>query len=1179
MHALRPADSAAAAQAWTPIGPNQLVNINPYGSPNASGRVNALAADPTQPNVIYLGGDEGGIWKTVDAGVTWTPLTDNQPALDIRALAIAPGNGSFLYASTGADFYSDIGILSSSDAGANWVFLPFPAEPASPPPNLIIHSLAVSPSNPMTVFAAVEDGNTAAKSGIYRSDDGAATWKQVFSNNLAADTVFFDKANGSTLFGTFVSTGKTTAAAGVYKSVDYGQTWKIANGSGQLAASVTGNVLNTILLVQAPSNPLILYSFLISGIGYSSVVGVYKSTDGAQTWTAVSNNIPSGYCGNNTCAGLVAVAVHPLNPNIVYAGGTWIARSMDGGASWQNVNQGPNSVISHCDHHAFVFAGDNVTLYAGNDGGVWSSTNPDAAAPNWRAMNQTLGLTEFYPGISLNPADPSVVLGGTQDQSFILRANQIWTAVSTGDFTSTLIDPSNPAVAYAIGTGAGDGAIVRTSDSFRSFDQLRFEPNSSDPRFPWVAPMALDPANSAHIYIGTYKVYQSLNSGNTWNIISPDLTTGGTGQITAIEVAPADGNTVYVAATTATSGSKLYVNNSATSGGGAWQERDTGLAPRQINRILTNPVDAKEVFVAIGGYTTYNPGHVFHSLDGGLTWADISGNLPDIPANDIALDPDLPGVLYLATDLGVLTSAGYSGDWQVLGSALPNASVTSIRLHRGARTLRVATYGRGMWDLPLPLPSGQSLTQTIAFGPLAGIGFGAPPVALYAAASSGLPVIFASASPTACTVSGNLVTFIGSGSCSITASQPGNSSYSAATPVTRSFVNNPACSGTRDICLVTSTPQSGAGTTGQLSVTVGDANGFSDVNTVYVDFGQAPGCTLTATPNGILNLQTDDGSGWLGGISAGSSKTLANSQCALSAAGTSVRFAGNLLQVTLQLSFTAAFNGTHPVSVLVLGNAQGFSDRFAAGAWTVSSAPAIAPGGIGPIYSAATSIQAGGWATIYGSNLALSPATWSGNFPTSLGETSVLVNGKPAWLWYVSPTQINFQAPDDSTLGPVPVAVSNPNGAVKSTVTLATASPSFSLLGDGIHVAGEIATPQGNGAYGNGSYDLVGPVGAFPFSTRPVKPGETLTLFGVGFGPTTPMVLAGQLFAGAAPTQSPVTVTMGGVPAPVSFSGIIAAGLYQINLTVPAVAAGEQAIQASLNSYSTVAGAIVTVGK
>jgi len=241
------------------------------------------------------------------------------------------------------------------------------------------------------------------------------------------------------------------------------------------------------------------------------------------------------------------------------------------------------------------------------------------------------------------------------------------------------------------------------------------------------------------------------------------------------------------------------------------------------------------------------------------------------------------------------------------------------------------------------------------------------------------------------------------------------------------------------------------------------------------------------------------------------------------------------------------------------------------------SAPVINQSGIVPIYSSVPVIQPGSWASIYGSNLASAEFLWNGDFPTSLGAVNVRIDNKPAYLWSVSPTQINLQVPDDTATGMVSVVVTTVSATAASTVTLAPYSPSFSLLADGRHVAAEIATPNGTGAYGGGIYDLVGPSGTFSFNTRPVKAGEILILYGVGFGPTNPPVPAGKIFSGAAPTNGPVTVTIGGIIANVAFAGITSAGLYQINVTVPNAPSGDQPLQASVNGVQTQPGPLVAV--
>jgi len=222
-------------------------------------------------------------------------------------------------------------------------------------------------------------------------------------------------------------------------------------------------------------------------------------------------------------------------------------------------------------------------------------------------------------------------------------------------------------------------------------------------------------------------------------------------------------------------------------------------------------------------------------------------------------------------------------------------------------------------------------------------------------------------------------------------------------------------------------------------------------------------------------------------------------------------------------------------------------------------------------------VQPGEWISIYGTNLA-SNATWTGNFPASLGGTSVTIDGKPAYLSFTSYGQINLQAPSDSATGSVPVVVTTPAGTAKSTVTLSSFSPEFFLL-DGAHVAGIILRSNGKGAYGGGTYDILGPSGnSLGYATVAAKAGDSVALFGTGFGPTNPVVAAGQSYSGAAPTTSPVALRINNVSVTPSFAGLSGAGLYQINLTIPSgLGTGDAVLQASVGGAQTPAGVVLSL--
>ncbi len=248
------------------------------------------------------------------------------------------------------------------------------------------------------------------------------------------------------------------------------------------------------------------------------------------------------------------------------------------------------------------------------------------------------------------------------------------------------------------------------------------------------------------------------------------------------------------------------------------------------------------------------------------------------------------------------------------------------------------------------------------------------------------------------------------------------------------------------------------------------------------------------------------------------------------------------------------------------------------------NAPSISPGGVVPVFGTSSSIQPGSWISIYGTNLITGsiPESWSGNYPTVLGGTSVTIDNKLAYLAYAAPTLINLLAPDDDTRGPVNVSVNNANGSATASVTLAAQSPSFSLLGDGKHVAGIIVRPDGSGSNGSGanSYDILGTTGtSLGYKSVAARAGDTVVLFGVGFGPTTPAIAAGQPYSGApAKASDALTLTINGKQVTPFFVGVGTPGLFQMNLTIPSgLGAGDLPLLARINSASTQLGVVIAL--
>ena len=347
-----------------------------------------------------------------------------------------------------------------------------------------------------------------------------------------------------------------------------------------------------------------------------------------------------------------------------------------------------------------------------------------------------------------------------------------------------------------------------------------------------------------------------------------------------------------------------------------------------------------------------------------------------------------------------------------------------------------------------------------------------------------------------------------------------------------------------------------------VTLTVTSGNGALTFSPPSVSFGWRAGTPLPASVNAAITSQPS-------GLALTVTSSTSSGGNWLTASGATTT-PGTVTVSLVSGVVTALTPGTYSGSVNVASPGAAALALPVTLTVTATSAPTIIQSGVVPVFGTSTTIQPGSWISIFGTNLAPSTLVWNLDFPTSLNGVSVTINGKNGYLWFVSPTQINLQAPDDTQTGPVPVVVTTPTGTATSTVTLAPISPSLSLL-DATHVAALTVYP-------NGTYTIVGPVGAFPYATTPAPAGSTLVLYGVGFGPTTAPVAAGKQPDSQVQTTNQVTVTVGGTPAPVLFSGLVAAGLYQINVTVPqGLPAGDQPVVATVAGLSTRAGTVVTI--
>lgn len=657
-------DVLAATSTWGTLGP---ASINtPEGT--VSGRVTAIATDPRNPEVVYIGAAGGGVWRSADGGLTWQSLGDSLLSLVSGSLALDERTGVLYYGTGdhGAGTYG-AGVLRSHDAGLSWVNSSgWDGERNKPQfslgttPRLVLH-----PTDPRTIYVA-------RNSGLWYSTDGGESWFRLGAG--VATDVAIDPRNPSRLY---MALGRNSGSAenGVYRSNDAGASW------GRVQGLPFGAEVGRISLALAPSNPAVVYAVLARSSD-QRLHGVYRSPDGGSSWARLpapdslfdSNGRGHGYFDN-------FVAVDPRDSNAVYLGGVELWKTTDGGQNWSLLSLAGNRRIIHEDQFAIAFKpGNPDTVYVGNDGGLYRSTDGGA---NWVSLNSGLPITQFN-SVAVHPLDDRTVLGGTQDQGLIrFTGSSTWEQLFRGDAGVVMYDQANPNVILAARQLIRP---MRSVNSGASFSNIGGGIDPAD-RVAFYAPLTAVPGNAAVIYFGTYRVWNSGDGGGAWAAISPDLTNGGV--LTALAVSPVFTSTIYAAS----SDGRVHVSI----GGSAWL-RGSGLPDRWVTWIAPHPRDPSVAYLSVSGF---GAGHVFRTNDAGITWTDISGNLPDVPANAVVVDPR--GPLYVATDVGVFRTEDQAS-WSSFNIGLPNAFVTSLALDVRSGTLTAGTYGRGAFQINLKAP-------------------------------------------------------------------------------------------------------------------------------------------------------------------------------------------------------------------------------------------------------------------------------------------------------------------------------------------------------------------------------------------------------------------------------------------------------------------------------------------
>lgn len=660
------------------------------GPLNTGGRITDIRIHPQNPDIIYAGASVGGIFKSEDRGITWAPIFDDQGVASIGNMAIAPSNPDMLYVGTGeangsatsGAFFGN-GVYRTPDGGDSWEYLGLANSQH-------IGRIAVDPTNADRVFVAAAGllyGKSEDK-GLYRTTDGGQNWEKVLfiSDSTSVIDVVIHPTNPDILYAASWerirfpwqrSYGGVTS--GIHRSTDGGDTWELLTNGLPPNDTERGR----IGLAISASEPDILYASYTTNAITNVFDGVYKTENGGDDWFRVDDgSISNVYSSFGWFFG--NLRVDPNDSDVIYLMGVIMYKSVDGGANWIDITN------MHVDQHGLEsHPTDSEFVVAGNDGGVYLSTNGGFV---WDHV-QVLPITQFY-NCEIDPQNPDRLYGGTQDNGTIRTPDGAidgYERILGGDGFHVIVDPTDSDIIYC---------EFQFGNLFRSFDGNNFDfifDGGEGDRTNWNTPVVMDPTFNAVLYYGSNILYRTEDFGSTWSAISPDLTdgqhpsgSGSYGTITTIAVSASNPEVVYVG----TDDGNVQVTQNA---GTSWTNISAGLPDRFVTEVAVDENDPNTAFVTLSGYRNvdYQP-HVLMTQDAGANWIDISGNLPEIPINDIIIDPDIPNTLYIGNDLGVWFTQDLGVSWNVLGNNFPLTIVNDLDFHQPTRTLVAATFGRSL---------------------------------------------------------------------------------------------------------------------------------------------------------------------------------------------------------------------------------------------------------------------------------------------------------------------------------------------------------------------------------------------------------------------------------------------------------------------------------------------------
>jgi photosystem II stability/assembly factor-like uncharacterized protein len=693
----------------------KIRNIGPAGM---SGRVTAIDAVVDNPDIIYVGAASGGVWKSVSGGIDWEPVFDDQPVQSIGAIAINQRTPDVVWVGTGEgnprnSQNSGMGIFRSLDGGRSWECMGLEE-------TKVIHRILIHPDNPEVLYVAAlgSPWGPNEERGVYHTTDGGKSWEKILyvNDQTGCADLVMDPTNPNKLIAAMWEYGRKPwtfnsggPGSGLYVTYDGGKTWKERTSKDGLPEGDLGR----IGLAIAPSKPSIVYALV-----EAKENALYKSTDGGKTFRKHSTDEDAG----NRPFYYSDIFVDPSNENRIYSLYSYVSKSEDGGKTFDVLLAYPQGV--HPDHHAmWIHPGDPSLIMEGNDGGFYLSRD---GGDSWQ-FAENLPVGQFYH-VNYDMDIPYNIGGGMQDNgSWVGRAyvwesggvrNANWREIFFGDGFDVGFKPGDSRYAYAMSQGGNLGMVDRHTGKTKFIRPVHPD-GETELRFNWNAAFAQSPHDACTIYYGSQFLHKSTDCGDSWTIISPDLTTNDTTKqqqdksggltiddtqaenfttILAIAPSPVDENIIWVG----TDDGNLQLTRD---GGQSWTNLAGHLpgvkAGSWIPFIEVSQHNSGEAFVIVNDYrrNDWQP-MAFHTTDFGQSWTRIVDETQASgPALAIVQDPEEPNLLFLGTDHGLYFSIDGARTWNKWTKGYPSVPTADLKIHPREHDLIIATFGRSFWIL------------------------------------------------------------------------------------------------------------------------------------------------------------------------------------------------------------------------------------------------------------------------------------------------------------------------------------------------------------------------------------------------------------------------------------------------------------------------------------------------